>query len=67
MNGTGRGKHLVKVLDLHHIQICLEREIGNVVRNVVTLNKFFKKAYADGSMKTIAEKYGVQAALIEQK
>jgi polar amino acid transport system substrate-binding protein len=31
------------------------------------LNKFFKKAYADGSMKTAAEKYGVQAALIEQK
>lgn len=31
------------------------------------LNDFFKKAYADGSMKALAEKYGVQAALIEQK
>lgn len=31
------------------------------------LNEFFKKAYADGSMKATAEKYGVQAALIEQK
>jgi len=31
------------------------------------LNNFFKKAYEDGSMKTTAEKYGVQAALIEQK
>ncbi len=31
------------------------------------LNKFFKKAYADGSMKTTAEKYGIQVALIEQK
>ncbi|MBO4395424.1 MAG: transporter substrate-binding domain-containing protein [Eubacterium sp.] len=30
------------------------------------LNKFFKDAYADGSMKTTAEKYKVQAALIEQ-
>lgn len=31
------------------------------------LNKFFKEAYADGSMMTCAEKYGVQAAIIEQK
>jgi polar amino acid transport system substrate-binding protein len=31
------------------------------------LNKFFKKAYADGTMQATAEKYGVQAALIEQK
>lgn len=30
------------------------------------LNKFFKASYDDGSMKTCAEKYGVQAALIEQ-
>ena len=30
------------------------------------LNDFFKKSYSDGTMKTIAEKYGVQAALIEQ-
>ena len=30
------------------------------------LNAFFKSSYADGSMKTIAEKYGVQAALKEQ-
>lgn len=30
------------------------------------LNKFFKKAFEDGSMKACAEKYGVQAALIEQ-
>lgn len=30
------------------------------------LNKFFKAGYDDGSMKTCAEKYGVQAALIEQ-
>lgn len=30
------------------------------------LNDFFKAAYEDGTMKTIAEKYGVQAALIEQ-
>lgn len=32
-----------------------------------TLNTFFKSAYADGTMQRIAEKYGVQAALIEQK
>ena len=30
------------------------------------LNEYFKTSYSDGSMKTIAEKYGVQAALIEQ-
>ena len=31
------------------------------------LNDFFKSSYADGSMQKIAETYGVQAALIEQK
>ena len=31
------------------------------------LNKFFVASYADGTMQSIAEKYGVQAALIEQK
>ncbi len=31
------------------------------------LNSFFKSAYADGSMVTCAETYGIQAALIEQK
>lgn len=31
-----------------------------------TLNEYFKTSYSDGSMKAIAEKYGVQAALIEQ-
>jgi len=31
------------------------------------LNQFFKDAYADGSLKACAEKYGVQAALLEQK
>ena len=31
------------------------------------LNKFFKTSYEDGSMTKIAETYGVQAALIEQK
>ena len=30
------------------------------------LNDFFAKSYKDGSMKKTAEKYGVQAALIEQ-
>lgn len=30
------------------------------------LNDFFKASYADGSMKTCAETYGVQAAIIEQ-
>ena len=30
------------------------------------LNKFFAKAYEDGSIQECAEKYGVQAALIEQ-
>ncbi len=30
------------------------------------LNEYFKTSYSDGSMKAIAEKYGVQAALIEQ-
>lgn len=30
------------------------------------LNKFFAKTYEDGTMLQIAEKYGVQAALIEQ-
>ena len=30
------------------------------------LNKFFEQSYADGTMQQIAEKYGVQAALIEQ-
>lgn len=33
---------------------------------VEKLNQFFKDSYADGSMLKIAEKYGVQAALIEQ-
>ena len=31
-----------------------------------TLNDFFASAYADGTMNTIAEKYGVQAAIVEQ-
>ncbi len=31
------------------------------------LNRFFKTSYDDGSMTKIAETYGVQAALIEQK
>lgn len=31
------------------------------------LNAFLKKSYEDGTMQKIAEKYGVQAALIEQK
>lgn len=31
------------------------------------LNQFFKDAYADGTMTEAAEKYGVQASLIEQK
>lgn len=31
------------------------------------LNEFFLAAYADGTMREIAETYGVQAALIEQK
>ena len=31
------------------------------------LDEFFKSSYADGSMQKIAETYGVQAALIEQK
>ena len=30
------------------------------------LNEFFKKSYEDGTMLEIAERYGVQAALIEQ-
>ncbi len=34
---------------------------------VAELNQFFKDSYADGSMMTIAEKYGVQASIIEQK
>lgn len=32
-----------------------------------SLNDFFKASYADGTMKTLAETYGVQAALVEQK
>ena len=31
------------------------------------LNQFFKDAYADGSLMKTAEKYGVQASIIEQK
>ncbi len=31
------------------------------------LNDFFKQAYADGTMKKLAEKYGVEAAIVEQK
>ena len=31
------------------------------------LNNFFKSSYVDGSMEQIAEKYGVQAAVVEQK
>ena len=31
------------------------------------LNNFFKSSYADGSMEQIAEKYGVQAAVVKQK
>ncbi len=33
---------------------------------VEKLNQFFKDSYADGTMQTLAEKYGVQAALIAQ-
>ena len=31
------------------------------------LNEFLKEKYADGSLEELAEKYGVQAAMIEQK
>ena len=31
------------------------------------LNEFFVKAYADGSMMTIAKQYGVQESIVEQK
>ena len=31
------------------------------------LNEFFKSSYKDGTMMKIAETYGVQAAIIEQK
>ena len=34
---------------------------------VAELNAFFKEAYADGTMMKIAETYGVQASVIEQK
>ena len=34
---------------------------------VEKLNDFFKKTYADGTMMRIAEQYGVQASIIEQK
>lgn len=34
---------------------------------VAELNQFFKDSFADGSMKTVAETYKVQAALIDQK
>lgn len=34
---------------------------------VEKLNDFFKKTYADGSMKTIAEKYGIQEYLVVQE
>ena len=34
---------------------------------VAELNQFFKDAYADGSLMKTAEKYGVQASIIEQK
>ena len=34
---------------------------------VAELNQFFMDSYADGSMMKVAEKYGVQAAIIEQK
>ena len=30
------------------------------------LNDFFAESYADGSMQSIAETYGVQAAIVEQ-
>ena len=30
------------------------------------LNDFFKKAYEDGSLLSMAKKYGMQAAIIEQ-
>lgn len=33
---------------------------------VEKLNQFFKDSYADGTMMTVAEKYGVQASIIEQ-
>ena len=32
----------------------------------VALNEFFSSSYADGTMMTIAETYGVQAAIIPQ-
>ena len=34
---------------------------------VAALNDFFAASYKDGSMMKCAEKYGVQAAIIEQK
>lgn len=34
---------------------------------VEKLNEFFKKTYADGTMMQIAEEYGVEASIIEQK
>ena len=54
--------------DLVELQNSNEYYVGAVDADMVLDGKIIaEKAYADGSMKTAAEKYGVQAALIEQK
>ena len=57
--------------DLTHTVGLNEEKYGVGFRKgsdlVEKLNDFFKKSYADGSMKTIAEKYGIQDYLVVQE
>jgi len=57
--------------DLTYTVALTEEEYGVGFRKgsdlVSSINDFFKKAYADGSMMKVAEKYGTQASIIPQK
>ena len=71
---TGEGTSyadLIYSLNLNEAQDLPSEEYGVGFRKgsdlAQKLNDFFKASYADGSMMQIAETYGVQAAIIEQK
>ena len=47
----------------------LDSKVKDILKNpaaAAVLDKFFANATADGSMKACAEKYGVQAALVQE-
>lgn len=70
MAGAHGGARAPGYPDLTHTVKLNSEEYGVGFRTgsdlVDSLNDFFAASYKDGSMQEIAEKYGVQDALVEQ-